>query len=120
MEYEGSEKNVTDEDNQKIQALSEEAIRLLKTQSRSKYLPELDAKFGVSYLLFLVCWSGMFCSPWSFFNVSQARSLIRCVRENTNHAIEIWGRKATGIEEILLDIGEADSECGYLSGGMNR
>lgn len=119
MEYEGSEKNVTDEDNQKIQALSEEAIRLLKTQSRSKYLPELDAKFGVSYLLFLVCWSGMFCSPWSFFNVSQARSLIRCVRENTNHAIEIWGRKATGIEEILLDIGEADSECGYLSGGMN-
>jgi len=115
----GSEKNITVNDSRLIQELSEEAIRVLKSQSRSKYLPELDAKFGVPFLLFLSCWSGLHHSPWSCFNISQARSIMRHVHTNMKHAEEIWGRKLTFIEETLLYIGEADSESGFLSGGMS-
>lgn len=90
----------------------------MKRENRPTYELQLHAKYGTDFLLMLVCWSGMHCSPWSFCNISQARSIVRYARENIKQSAQEWGRKLTLVERILLDIGEADSECGFLSGGM--
>jgi len=115
----GSEKDVTAQDANQIQRITEESIKLAGSQLRSKLLPHLNAKFGVPFLQFLATWAGLHGSPWSYYNISQARTVIRYVRSGIKDALKIWGRKLSHLEEIVSDIGEADSECGVLSGGMS-
>lgn len=107
---------MTTQDSNQIQRLSEETIKL--AESRLKSLSELNAKFGVPFVQFLATWSGLHGSPWSYYNISQARIAIRYIRSSIKDALQIWGRRLSPLEEIILDIGEADSECGVLSGGV--
>jgi len=114
----GSEKNITVQDANQIQRIADESIKLAESQLRSKSLSQLNAKFGVPFVQFLATWSGLHGSPWSYYNISQARIVIRYARSSIRDALKIWGRKLSPLEEIIFDIGEADSECGVLSGGM--
>lgn len=114
----GSEKDITVHDAKQIQIIAAAAINLAKSHNRSTLTPQLNAKFGVPFVHFLASWSGLHGSPFSFCNISQARTIVQYARESVRYAAQIWGRKLSAIEEILLDIGEADSESGVLSGGF--
>jgi tetratricopeptide (TPR) repeat protein len=78
----------------------------------------IHAQYGMPYLMFLACWSGLHKAPWSFCNVTRAREIIRFARESLSLCEREWGRKMSSIEEIMLNLGEADAECGFLSGGF--
>jgi len=78
------------------------------------------ARFGTPFFQFLVCWSGLHQSPWSFCTITQARSIIRRARDNLTVSRSEWGRDATSIEIILLDLGQADAEGGQVPGGFGR
>ena len=78
-----------------------------------------NAKVGTPYIQFLSAWSGMYDSPWPFCAVGQARSIVRNARESMATANKVWGRHSSLsiIEQVMLDIGEADLE-GVLMGGF--
>jgi len=78
-----------------------------------------NSKYGSSYLQFLSAWSGLYHSPWPFCTVGQARTILRNARETMASASKVWGRDAMSIEQVLLDIAEADLE-GYLMGGFEN
>jgi len=87
---------------------------LLSTSSSS-----VNSKYGSSYLQFLSAWSGLYHSPWPFCTVGQARTILRNAREIMASASKVWGRDTMSIEQILLDIAEADLE-GCLMGGFEN
>ena len=76
------------------------------------------ALFGTPYLHFLSIWSGMYLSPWPFCNVGQARTVLKQARESLRLATKYWGRRSSKLEQVLLDIGEADLE-NILLGGVS-
>jgi tetratricopeptide (TPR) repeat protein len=114
----GSGHSTTSKDLGRVEEILEETIEMSKLMTESKVAKELINKTGLSYMQFLATWMGLFESPWSHCNLSQARSIIGYVRSSTRDLTAFWGRKLHIIEEILLDIGEADSECGVLPGGI--
>jgi tetratricopeptide (TPR) repeat protein len=77
------------------------------------------ALFGNPYLNFLSVWSGMYLSPWPFCNVGQARTILKQARDALRLASKYWGRRSSNLEEVLLDIGEADLENGLLGGNAD-
>eukprot|EP00985_Skeletonema_marinoi_P013908 scaffold6999_cov194-Skeletonema_marinoi.AAC.2 len=74
------------------------------------------ALFGTPYLHFLSVWSGMYLSPWPFCNVGQARTILKQARDALRLSTKYWGRRPSNLEQVLLDIGEADLENGLLGG----
>jgi tetratricopeptide (TPR) repeat protein len=78
----------------------------------------LDGEFGCVFLEFLVSWSGIHQSPWQFCRLSEARKQIRKARTCLERATSDWGRSASPLEAILLDLGEADVEGTSFTGGM--
>ena len=92
----------------------------LKSSSQSTSFTSLNAKFGTPYVQFLSAWSGMYHSPWPFCTVGQARDIVRNARETSSVASKAWGRDSSSIiEQLMLDIGEADLE-GCLMGGFRN
>jgi hypothetical protein len=82
--------------------------------------PKVNAKYGTPYLQFLSAWSGMYHSPWPFCTLGQARMILRNARDAVAVAQKVWGRQdavSSVLEQIMLDIGEADLE-GSLMGGL--
>jgi len=114
----GQDCNTTSQGVRKVEEIIEETIKMSKLVTESKMAKELSNKTGLPYMQFLTSWSGLFQSSWSQCNISEARSIIGYVRSSASDLKALWGRKLRPIEEILLDIGEADSECGVLQGGM--
>jgi hypothetical protein len=78
--------------------------------------PSANAKFGAHYVQFLSAWLGMFHQPWPFCTVDQARTITRNARESVSAARKHWSRRGSGVEQLMLDVGEADLE-GCLRGG---
>jgi tetratricopeptide (TPR) repeat protein len=78
----------------------------------------LDGEFGSAFLEFLVSWSGIHQSPWQFCRLSEARKQVRKARACLERATSDWGRSASPLETILLDLGEADVEGTCFTGGM--
>jgi hypothetical protein len=76
-----------------------------------------NAKFGASYLQFLSAWLGMYHQPWPFCTVDRARIILRNAREAVSAARKLWARRGSFVEEMMLDVGEADLE-GCLMGGL--
>lgn len=88
----------------------------LKTSSLSS--SSARAMFGSPFLQFISSWSGMYLSPWPFCTLGQARTILRSARESLSVANKAWGRQLMSrLEDVLLDIGEADLE-GSLAGGV--
>ena len=89
------------------------------TDTKSSSFTAFNAKVGTPYIQFLSAWSGMYDSPWPFCAVGQARSIVRNARESMATANKVWGRHSSLsiIEQVMLDIGEADLE-GVLMGGF--
>lgn len=77
-----------------------------------------DGEFGSSFLEFLVSWSGIHNSPWQFCSLSEARNQVRKARACLERASTAWGRSASPLEMILLDLGEADAEGTSFTGGL--
>jgi tetratricopeptide (TPR) repeat protein len=75
-------------------------------------------EFGSSFLEFLVSWSGIHQSPWQFCSLSEARNLVKKARDCLERATTDWGRSASPLERILLDLGQADVEGTSFTGGM--
>lgn len=109
--------DTSSQDIRTVEALLEETIAMSKLITESKVAKEFINKVGLPYMQFLAAWSGLFESPWSHCNLSQARSIIAYVRSSVRDLTSSWGRKIHKIEDTLLDMGEADSECGVLPGG---
>ncbi len=99
---------------QSISLKSGEFIKLAESS------PTIHAQYGLPYLMFLVCWSGFCKSSWSFCNITRAREIVHLARESLLSCQRDWGREITEMEEIMLNLGEADAECGFLSGGMTE
>lgn len=79
-----------------------------------------NSKYGMSYVQFLSAWSGLYHSPWPFCTVGQARTILRNAREAMASVSKVWGRNTMSIiEQLMLDIGEADLE-GCLMGGFEN
>ncbi len=97
--------------------LTEHAV--LFTLDRDKYAPYVG-QFGTSFLVFLNVWSGLLHTPWSCCNVSQARAVVKMARVSLNQAASDWGREPSALENLILDIGEADAEGGFLAGGIGQ
>ena len=79
----------------------------------------VNSKYGSSYIQFLSAWSGLYHSPWPICTVGQARTILRNAREAMASASKVWGRDTMSIEQVLLDIAEADLE-GCLMGGFEN
>jgi tetratricopeptide (TPR) repeat protein len=77
-----------------------------------------DGEFGSSFMEFLLSWSGVHLSPWQFCSLSEARNQVRKARACLERATTDWGRSASPLETILLDLGEADVEGTSFTGGM--
>ncbi|KAL7443850.1 hypothetical protein ACHAXM_009001 [Skeletonema potamos] len=77
------------------------------------------ALFGTPYINFLSVWSGVYMSPWPFCNVGQARTVLKQARDALRLASRYWGRRSSKLEEVLLDIGEADLENGLIGGNID-
>ena len=75
-----------------------------------------NAKFGAHYVQFLSAWLGMFHQPWPFCTVDQARTITHNARESVSAARKHWSRRGSDVEQLMLDVGEADLE-GCLRGG---
>ncbi|KAI2492634.1 hypothetical protein MHU86_21910 [Fragilaria crotonensis] len=99
------------------QDLTEQA--LFFTFDREKYAPYVG-QFGTSFLVFLNVWSGFVHTPWSCCNVSQARAVVKMARVSLNQAVTDWGREPSALENLILDLGEADAEGGFLAGGIGQ
>ncbi|KAL9182460.1 hypothetical protein ACHAXT_013112 [Thalassiosira profunda] len=101
------------------------ATNSAKTQSKPDLraspplsLSTVNARFGAPYLQFLSAWSGLYGSPWPFCTLGQARTILSSAREAISIGGKAWGRGTSStIEQLLLDIGEADLEEG-LTGGF--
>lgn len=79
-----------------------------------------NAKFGAPYIQFLSAWSGMYHSPWPFCTLGQARTILRNARDSLSIAGKVWGRDSSSmIEQLMLDVGEADLEGGLMGGFKN-
>lgn len=92
---------------------------LVISLDREKYAPYVG-QFGTSFLMFLNVWSGLRHSPWSSCNVSQARALLRIARLSVSQASTDWGRGPSALENLFLDMGEADAEGAFLAGGLGQ
>jgi tetratricopeptide (TPR) repeat protein len=79
---------------------------------------ELNGEFGAAFFEFLRCWSGIHQTPWELCRLSEARRLIRKARACIEKATTEWGRRASPLETLLLDLGEADAEGVVFVGGM--
>ncbi|KAL7492536.1 hypothetical protein ACHAWT_001607 [Skeletonema menzelii] len=77
------------------------------------------ALFGTPYLHFLSVWSGMYLSPWPYCNVGQARAILKQARDALRLSAKYWGRRSSNLEDLLLDIGEADLENVLLGGNAD-
>ena len=97
------------------QLITKEAIKTIKVRK----LPLTHTQYGTPFLMCLVSWSGLYKTPWSFCNISTARAIVRYARGSLKVCESEWGRKLTQLESILLNLAEADAECGYLNGGFN-
>jgi len=76
-------------------------------------------RFGTPYLQFLMSWSGVHQRAWPFCSIIQARQIIANARSTLQNASNEWGRRTSSFENILLLLGEADSEGGLLAGGIH-
>jgi superkiller protein 3 len=77
------------------------------------------ALFGMPYLHFLSVWSGIYLSPWPYCNVGQARTVLKQARDALRLGEKFWGRRSSKLEQVLLDIGEADLENVLLGGNAD-
>jgi hypothetical protein len=66
-----------------------------KLITESKAAKEFINKIGLPYMQFLAAWSGLFESPWSHCNLSQARSIIGYVRSSLRDLTTSWEEKST-------------------------
>jgi len=94
----------------------------LKAKENSKIMKVsgFQASHGIPFLMCLVCWSGLYNNPWPFCNVSTARAIIQAARESLQTCEKEWGRKTSPIEKMIINLAEADAECGFLSGGFTK
>lgn len=77
-----------------------------------------QGQYGMPFLMCLVSWSGFYNTPWSFCNATTARSITRFARDAIKDSKMEWGRQTLEIENLMLNLVEADVECGFLSGGF--
>jgi len=76
------------------------------------------SEFGMSFLEFLVCWSGLHQRPWPFCAMAEARNVVSKARVCLQLAEKKWGRYSfDDREESLLDLALADAERSS-SGGL--
>lgn len=87
---------------------------LLSLLTTNEALIELDAYHGCTFLGALLSWSGLFRTPWEFCILPEARSMVQRARRMLKQAILSCNRKPLAIEEILLDVAEADAEVSGL------
>ncbi|GKY95829.1 hypothetical protein MPSEU_000543500 [Mayamaea pseudoterrestris] len=73
-------------------------------------------EFGMSYLEFLVCWSGLFKEAWTFCIMAEARSILLKASTCVNSSVKDYGRPLSLDERAILDIASADAELD--SGGL--
>ena len=75
-------------------------------------------EYGTGFWNFLMAWSGLQQSCWSFCTAPEARLILKHAADSITQATKEWGRPFSEFEQILLDLGQADVECGILSGGL--
>ena len=75
-------------------------------------------EYGTGFWNFLMAWSGLQQTCWSFCTAPEARLILKHAAESITQATKEWGRPVSDFEQILLDLGQADAECGILSGGL--
>lgn len=95
-----------------IQLISDDAT------TRSTSADAYSAEFGVSFMEYLVCWSGFHKSPWPYCSQREARTLVKRARACLDEAQLKWGRPITSVEQYLLQLGEADTEGAAFTGGL--
>ena len=76
---------------------------------------QVDASYGASFLGSMLAWSGFFHTPWEFSIVSEARSIIQKTRAVKKLAASQFTRASHPLEDILLDVAEADLESNGLT-----
>ena len=74
-----------------------------------------QAQFGCCVLHCLLAWSGFHQTPWPYAHVTQARAMIRRAMVALNKASSEWGREASPLELLLMNLVEADAEVGVLA-----
>eukprot|EP00977_Amphora_coffeiformis_P026798 scaffold30342_cov157-Amphora_coffeaeformis.AAC.5 len=89
---------------------------MLSLVSSNQDLIEIDADRGVTFLGSLLSWSGFFRTSWEFCIVPEARIMIQKSRLVLDRAQSMYKRRALAIENILLDLAEADIESSTLKG----
>lgn len=98
-------------------SLAGQAIARLSRLSDDDSTVEADGS-GLFCLDFFVCWWGLQRMPWSFCTLPESRIILKRARWAFNVLHEKWGRPMTMLERCLLDLGEADAEGIYFSGGL--
>ena len=80
-------------------------------------LSSAKAKFGAPFLQCIFAWLGLYLNSWPFCNLGQGRMILRNARESLIQSAKVWGREmGHGVENLLLDIAEADLESGITGG----
>ena len=125
LQQQGNTATISSKLDDRLKAHSELAVRM--AQYSSKY-SSASAEYGTGFYNFALAWSGLSHSPWSFCTAPEARLIWKhaqqCLSQASNHksnnknTTEEWGRPVAPIEQILLDLGQADAECGILSSGL--
>jgi tetratricopeptide (TPR) repeat protein len=105
----------TGTDNQLIHNVSELAVSCaddIATFGNSVH------RFGLSFLEFLVCWSGFHQRPWPFCIMPKARNITQKAKCCIDNAFKEWGRPKPRVERWILDIGMANAEGTSATGGI--
>ena len=79
-----------------------------------------QGEFGMAFWQCLISWDGLKAMAWSFSTVAEARRLIKEARICLKQAQDQWNRPISELEQLLLDLAQADAEGGLLSGGFSN
>ena len=94
---------------------SEVAVKM--AQRADKYQAS-SMEYGTGFWNFVLAWSGLQQSCWSFCTAPEARMILKHAVSSITQAKKEWGRPVSNLEQLMLDLGQADAECGVLSGGL--
>ena len=88
-----------------------------RSESSDRY-GSYGEKFGFPYFDFLVAWSGICRQPWQYVTISEARLLLSRARDCVSTALKCCGRVISWIEEVALNLGQAEMEGAAFVGGL--
>jgi tetratricopeptide (TPR) repeat protein len=98
-----------------LRSHTEQAVTM--AQRADKYQP-FFIPYGTAFWNLLLAWSGFQQTPWAFCTAPEARLIHKLAEQSITQAKLEWGRPIAVIEQIVLDLAQADLESGLLAGGF--